>query len=285
MSRVCILTDSTAQFPAPAFPGHELVNIIPLHIRINGQVHTDGKDIRAANLPPSAAKAPIPLALPPTVEEFQQVFSHLGTRYNEIVTILLSSQLSDTYRTALEAAETVKGPASIHIIDSQTTAVGLGVVVQKAAQEAARGENSAWINRLVRGLLPRIYTVFCLQSLTYLIQSGYLDPAQAIVGEMLGIIPFFILENGRLAQIQKVRNQRHLVDLLHEFASEFGDLKHIAVVQGIPVMETEARNLRDRINGDFPSATYSEHNIGAALATILGPRSFGMVAVENYTYS
>jgi DegV family protein with EDD domain len=285
MPKVCILTDSTAQFPTPVFPGHELVNVIPLHIQINGQVHTDGKDIRAASLPASAVKAPIPRALPPTVEEFHQVYTNLGSRYNEIVTILLSSQLSETYQTALEAAETVKSPASIHIIDSQTTAVGLGVVVQKAAQEAARGGSSAWINRMVRGLLPRIYTVFCLQSLTYLIHSGYLDPAQAIVGEMLGIVPFFILENGRLAQIQKVRNQRHLVDLLHEFASEFGDLKHIAVVQGIPVMETEARNLRDRINGNFPAASYSEHNIGAALATIIGPRSFGMVAVENYTYS
>lgn len=281
MPKVCILTDSTAQFPSPVFPGCELVYIIPLHIQLNGHVYTDGKDIRASNLPPSTLDSSKPKAIPPSVEEFRQMFLTLGARYNEIVAILLSSQLSDTYQAAVEAAEIAKGPANIHIIDSQTTAVGLGIAVQKAAKEAARSGSSIRINRLVRGFLPRVYTVFCLQSLTYLVQTGYLDPAQAIVGELLGIVPFFILENGRLTQIQKIRNPRHLVDLLHEFASEFGDLQHIAIVQGVPVMETEARNLRDRINGDFPTATYSEHNIGAGLATILGPRSFGMVAVEN----
>jgi fatty acid-binding protein DegV len=133
----------------------------------------------------------------------------------------------------------------------------------------------------VRGIIPRIYTVFCTQSLTYLYRSGHLDPAQAIIGEMLGVMPFFILENGRLVPIQKVRNPRHLVDILHEFIAEFENLKHIALVQGVPPFEQEVRNLKERLNGDYPSASYSEHTLGAALATILGPRSLGVFAMEN----
>jgi DegV family protein with EDD domain len=282
MSRVCILTDSTAQFTLPMFPGLDLVNVIPLRVQINDHIYTDGKDLKTASLSPTERGEAGPVALPPSLEDFRQAFIMLGRKYNEIIAILLSSQLNPTYSAALEAANSVRGPASIHFIDSQTTAVGLGLIVQAAAEAAEAGATSTQISRLVRGLIPRIYTVFCVQSLSYLYRSGHLDPAQAIVGEMLGMTPFLILENGRLVPIQKIRNSRHLVDILHEFISEFGNLKHIAIMQGIPPFEQEARNLRERINGNFPSASFSEHTLGAALATILGPRCLGVVAMENY---
>jgi DegV family protein with EDD domain len=281
MPRICILTDSTAQFPAPAFPGHDLVNVIPLHILLNDQLYTDGKDIRAGSLPASARNQPYPQVLPPTPEEFHQAFLSLGKRYNEIIAILISSQLSPTLETAQAAFDLGRGPAAVHLIDSQTTAVGLGLLVQTAAEAAANGATSSHITRMVRSLIPRIYTVFCVQSLTYLYHSGHLDPAQAMVGEMLGVMPFFIIENGRLVPIQKIRNPRHLVDILHEFISEFANLRHVAIIQGVPPFEQEARNLKERINGDFPNTTFSEHAITAALATILGPRSLGVVAMES----
>ncbi len=280
MPRVCILTDSTAQFTVPVFPGLDLVNVIPLRVQLDDQIYYDGKDLKAAILSRAEHGEAGPIALPPSPEDFRQAFTTLGRKYNEIIVILLSSQLNPTFTAAQEAASTVRGPASIHFIDSQTTAVGLGLVVQAAAEAAEKGATSTRINRLVRGLIPRIYTVFCVQSLSYLYRSGHLDPAQAIVGEMLGMTPFFILENGRLVPIQKIRNSRHLVDILHEFISEFGNLKHIAIVQGVPPFEQESHNLRERINGNFPSATFSEHTLGAALATILGPRSLGVVAME-----
>ncbi len=279
--RICILTDSTAQFPSLAYPGHEIVNILPLHVEMNGKLFTDGKDIKTANLPSSARTAACPQVLPPTVEEFRHTFLNLSRKYNEIVAILISSHLNNTIPAAQEAVKGIRCPATIHIIDSQTTAVGLGLLVQAAAQAVLEGANSTNINRLVRGLVPRVYTVFCIQSLTYLYRSGLLDPAQAIVGEMLGVMPFFILENGRLVPIQKVRSSRHLVDILHEFILEFENLKHIAIIQGVPPFEQEARNLRERLNGDFPGASISEHTMSASLAGILGPRSMGVVAMEN----
>jgi DegV family protein with EDD domain len=281
MSRICLLTDSTVQFPAPLFPGNELVNVIPLHIEMDNKFYTDGKDIRTANLPDSARQLDSPKALPPTVEEFTEVFSNLGRKYSDIVTILVSSHLNPVVPTAVEAASIAGGPARVHIIDSQTTAVGLGLLVQAAARAAQNGADSVEITRLVRGMVSKIYTVFCVQSLSYLYKSGHLDPAQAIVGEMLNVMPFLMLENGRLVPIQKVRSPRHLVDILHEFIMEFSDLKHVAIIQGVPPFEQEARNLRDRINSEDASPSFSEHTLGAALATILGPRSLGVVVWEK----
>ena len=281
MSQVCILTDSTAQFPTPVFPGSELVNIIPLHVEYNEVVFTDGRDIKTANLPPSSHQSHGPKALPPTEEEFQQVIKNLSRKYKEIVTILVSSHLNPVITSAQLATTAVRSPATVHLIDSQTTSVGLGLLVQTAAKAAQSGADGTEITRLVRSLVSKIYTVFCVQSLSYLYRSGHLDPAQAIVGEMLNVMPFFILENGRLVPIQKVRSSRHLVDILHEFITEFSELNHIAIVQGVPPFEQEARNLRERVNSEFTSPSFSEHTLGAALATILGPRSLGVVVWEK----
>jgi fatty acid-binding protein DegV len=111
--------------------------------------------------------------------------------------------------------------------------------------------------------------------------SRHLDPAQAIVGEMLGITPFFILENGQLTPIQKARSSRHLVDQLHEFVAEFDDLKHVAIIQGTTPLDQDARTLRDRLNGVCRGACLSEHTIGTSVAALFGPRSLGVIVMEK----
>jgi DegV family protein with EDD domain len=280
MSQVCVLTDSTAQFPSAAFPGYDLVNIIPFYLAFPGQEPIDSQEVRLSSLPPSARQGNQPAVIPPTAEEFRQIFLTLSRKYREIVTILISSHLSAAIANAQEAASTVRCSAAIHVIDSQTTAVGLGLLVQAATSAALRGLTGGRISRLVRGLSPRIYTVFCVQSLTYLSCAGHLDPAQAYVGEMLGITPFFILENGRLFPIQKARSSRHLVDILHEFVTEFEQLKHIAILQGSPPFEQEVRALRERISGNSKTS-FSEHHLAPALAAIVGPRTLGIVVMEN----
>lgn len=283
MSSVCILTDSTAQFPVHIFPGSDLINVIPFHVHLEGQNGVADKDIKLIHLP-SEAHAQSGLQIqPPSVDEFCQIFMALGYRYREIVVILISKHLSSTLENAQKAIEIGKCPAAIHLVDSQTTSVGLGLLVQAAATAAHQGLSGGRISRLVRGLTPHVYTVFCLYNLSYLSLSGFIDPGQATVGEMLDVVPFSVLENGYLVPVQKVRGSRHLVDLLCEFVMEFDDVKHVALVQGLPPFEQEARLLRERLSGLYRSNTYSEHTLAVPLAAMLGPRSLGLVVLEKVT--
>jgi DegV family protein with EDD domain len=202
-------------------------------------------------------------------------------KYKEIVVILLSSHLSQATTNAQSASQSCKTPANIFIIDSLHTAIGLGLLVQAAAEYTQRGYTGVDINRLIRGMVNHIYSVFCLPDLSHLYRAGLLDPAQAVVGEMLGVIPFFTLENGRLVHTQKIRSPRHLVDIMYEFVAEFENLKYLALLQGIASFEQESRNLRDRISQNVRTTPLCEHSLSLALATILGPHSIGLVAMEN----
>ena len=279
MPRTCILTDSTAYFTKPAFAGQENVTILPHHIQVNDKLLPDSKDLSIYYS--SFRNKQEPIALAPSVDAFQSAYASLGMKYKDIVVILLSSHLSQATANAHQATQGGKSPANIFIIDSLNTAIGLGLLVQAAAEYSYRGYSGVEINRLVRGMINHIYSVFCLPDLSHLYRSGQIDPAQAIVGEMLGVIPFFTLENGRLVHTQKIRSPRHLVDIMYEFVAEFENLKYLALLQGINTYEQESRNLRDRISQNVRTTPLCEHSLSLALATILGPHSIGLVAMEN----
>jgi DegV family protein with EDD domain len=281
MSSVCVLTDNTAQFSKPAFPGRDLITTIPLTVQYNGIQYTDSKDFKVSNLPPSLQKVSAPVLIPPSVEDFRKQFLQLGRNYNEIVAVLLSSQLSPTIEHAMEAAEAVRGRVAVQVIDSQTTSVGLGMLVQSAAEAATEGVASTEIERLLRGLIPHIYSVFCIPGLTYLNCSGFIGAAQAIAGEMLSLLPIYTLEDGRLTPIEKARNYRQLMDFLQEFVDEFSDLYHIAFIQSVPPMIHEARTLREHAATNFPKTPFSEHSISLPLAVLMGPRTLAVFAIED----
>ncbi|OGO31143.1 MAG: hypothetical protein A2136_00350 [Chloroflexi bacterium RBG_16_54_11] len=278
MSRTCILTDSTATFTKPAFTGYEHVTILPFTIQVDGRPIPDTKDLSIYTS--SKIKSP-PRAEAPSVDSFQKAYSSLGTKYKDIVVILISSHLSQAVANAHAASQVCSSPANIFITDALNTAIGLGLLVQAAAEYAHRGYSGLDINRLVRGMVTHIYSVFCLPDLSHLYRAGLIDPAQAIVGEMLGVIPFFTLENGHLVHTQKIRSPRHLVDIMYEFVAEFENLRYLALLQGITTFEQESRNLRDRISQNVRTTPLCEHSFGLALATILGPHSIGLVAMEN----
>jgi DegV family protein with EDD domain len=279
MPRTCILTDSTAYFTKSSFAGQEHVTILPHIIQVNDQYLQDSKDL-SIYLPTTRFIQP-PITIPPSIDEFRNAFASLGVVYKEIVVILLSSHLSQAVANAQLAIQSTNSPANIFIIDSLNTAIGLGLLVQAAAELAHRGFTGVEINRLVRGMINHIYSVFCLPDLSHLYRSGQIDPAQAIVGEMLGVIPFFTLENGRLVHTQKIRSPRHLVDIMYEFVAEFENLKVLALLQGITTYEQESRNLRDRISQNVRTTPLCEYSLSLALATLLGPHSIGLVVMEN----
>jgi DegV family protein with EDD domain len=279
MSRICILTDSTAQFTSPDFPGHELVSVLPLRVRLGEKVYTDSGELSIDRLPISARNGLNPKVFPPDPEAFRSALEDLGHTYDDILIILLSAQLNPTVAEAYEMAATIHTSANMHIIDSQTITVGLGLLIQEAAEAALNGTSIVEIKSSLHKLIPRIYTIFCTQSLTYLYYSGQLDPAQALVGEMLGVMPFYVMEYGRLMPIQKARSARNMVEIFNDFILEFGELTHIALVQGMPSYTSEVSILRERIHMEFPNTPFSEHRLGASAAALLGPRSMGIVTL------
>lgn len=279
MSNTCILTDSTVQFPIPAFAGRSRVNIISLEIDHPGK--KEAESLRAHDFPASAPADFQTTLLAPTVEAFEKTILQLAQSYSGIVLILHAHSLSRTYHNGLAAAKNLKGQVELEVIDSGTIATGLGLAVQSASEAAEQGLSVAEISELIRSLLPRIYSIFCIPGLTYLHHRGYLNLSQAIVGEHLKLLPIYVIEEGELVPTQKARNNRHLVDLMHEFITEFESLEHIGLIQGVPPFEAETRSLREHLAEDHDDLAISEHIISPELSIMVGPSSLGLFILQG----
>jgi DegV family protein with EDD domain len=278
MSPVCIVTDSTALFPNPVFKGRDQVNILPP----SWQPDPGKTDrLKAADFPESLKDGPAPQLVAPSATDLEAFFRQLGTKHDGVLAIMRSAEFGDTGNNAQIAATKLHGTVPVRVVDSNNISLGLGLIVQTAAAAAEDGMSLADLDLFTRSLLPKVYGMLCIPGLSYLHRNGYVNPSQAQVGEFLGVLQVFTLDNGELVPTQKARNPRHLVDILHEFLSEFVNLEHIALLQGAPAFDSETRALRERLLEDHRTTPISEQIINAPLASLIGPHSLGIFAIEK----
>jgi DegV family protein with EDD domain len=281
MGSICILTDNAAQFTQPGFAGREDVWQLSYTMRLNGSLYPDDEGLKSTSLPPSAGNGLQPALIVPDVKRIQETLHDLAGKYREIIAILTSSELTPLFASVEQAAVSVRGKIPVTLIDSQSIALGLGLMVQSAAEAAARGVNGVEIERSVRRMIPRTYSLFASAGLTYLYHAGFIDEGQATIGEMLGILPIFSLEEGKLSAIEKARNPRGVLDFFQEFLDEFDHLQQIAFLQGAAPFNHEAHLLREHAQIHFARTPFTEHTINLPTAVQFGPRTLGLVILEG----
>jgi fatty acid-binding protein DegV len=148
-----------------------------------------------------------------------------------------------------------------------------------AAGLAAQGATPQQIEQQLRISIPEIYTLLCLPNLSHLAAANFLSPSQAVVGEMLGVLPIFSLENMCLTSIQKVRTQRHLLETFQEFVDEFNDPYYVAFIRNFD--HSKLHTFRDYLFAKYPRTSLGEHLFCDPLVDLLGPQSVGLIVVEN----
>lgn len=271
MSNICILTDSTAQYTLAKYPGHERVHVLPFEVQTFDR---EGEHSRSRHRPNQRL-------VPPSAQEFEQAFARLSRDYDTIFVLTMSARLNHAHANALEAVRHFNNHARVNVIDTQTTSIGLGLLVQCAAAAAEQGAAAEEIEQRMRASIPHIYMLFCIPELTTLACSGYMDYSQALVAEMMGLLPVFSIEDGRLTPIEKVRTRRHLFESFLEYINEFDAPAHIALICGGNQSTIRARPVRMYVQETFPETPFSEHAINPHLASLFGQQATGLIIFEN----
>jgi len=278
MESICIITDNSVQFPHPNYPGRNLVKTASLKSYFGQKQNLE--QWKTQNLPSVVDEELCPKLVAPTIDEFRQLFIELGNSYRQILGIFLSSKLSDCYQNAEKAAKLLNGH-DIQIVDSQTTSASLGLMVQTAAQSIVEGATLVEAEHQVRSLIPQAYAVLCIPDLSYLHYNGFIDRTQALIGEMLGLLPIFTLEEGSLTPIEKLRSHRQITEFFLEFLDEFEDLQHVALLQPVKTPAPDVNLLKEYSQKTFTSTTFSTHTINLPLATLFGPTCTALLVLEN----
>jgi len=282
MVSACVVTDSSAQFTNLTSDLQKLTTIIPLPISINGKVINFNESIKPGKLPKFASIGKLNSVIDaPSQDSIYDLFLNLGKSHETIFGIFLSSQLNPLVNIAEEAAFNLRGSIDIQVIDSRTTSIGLGFLVQKVAEQIQNGNPSHEINMYLRLMIPKVYSILCIPGLSYLNNNHFLDLGQAIIGELLGIFPLYSIEEGKLSPFGKARNLRNIVDYFVEFVEEFEKITEITLLQTAPPNSLLSQMLREQIVAIDPKLVLSEITINLTLASLFGPKTSGVFVLDS----
>jgi DegV family protein with EDD domain len=277
---VKIVTDSNAYLPDGRAVGDLGIEVVPLTIRVGQHTYQEGVSIAHETLLRKLAQDPKSVSVEaPSEGEVAAMYKRLGRTTDKIVAIHLSGALNDIVEVSHAAAQGFLGRQRIIILDTATTSVGLGLIVEAAARAAAEEAPQAEIVRIVRGMIPHMYALFFSDTLDYLESWGRLGSAQALLGTMLDLKPVSTMEDGNLLPIEKVRNYTRAVDKLYDFIIEFSHIEQLYILQR--GFETEAAQLLERLEIVFPNREFPVIGYPPSLAVHIGPKAMGIMVYEG----
>ncbi len=276
-----IVTDSSAQFIDPGIIQRYNITVVPLVINLDGTVYHEGIDVNPEQFLKHLTETRTrPVLLPPGADQFAAVYSRLSRETDKILSIHLSRAMHSTWQQARATAEGLLGRCDIAVLDSQTTSIGLALLVEAAARLAEETDSLDAVVRSVRKLTSHIYSIFSVETLDYMQRSELMGESQAILGSMLGIRPFLTIEEGELMAMEKVRTHYQVVDKLVEFVSEFATIEQLVVLRSA-YSDEYTRGLNERLMLDFPTRRFPTLTYNPSLACYIGPDATGIIIFEG----
>lgn len=282
MSKVYIVTDSAAVIASDVVERLD-ITVVPLVVQIGQKEYQDGVDLDHEELLLRMARDRVrPEIVGPKAEQFQRVYGRLTRHTNQIISLHSSASLSLVCREAQRAAHGFLGRRDIVVVDSETFSLGLGILVQEAAELAQQSVPLEEIVRQIRGMLRHIYVALTTDTLDYLGHSGLISPSQTILGTMLDNKPFLAIERGEIIPMEKIIGRDRAIGKLADFANEFPRVEQVAILQSTPYPTEETKWLRDDMEiiaqgRDVPLLLY-----GPLLASHVGPDAIGLLVYEGY---
>lgn len=207
---VRVVTDSTASLPAVARTGYGPF-VVPLSVFTHDGPALEGSQISTARVGELLRKGEHFSTSQPSPEAFAVAYS-VTPDIGAIVSIHLSGSLSGTYQAAVQAGKRTIVPVTV--IDSRTTAMGLGFAALAAAECAAAQQTAEHVAARAREVAASAQVRFLVDSLSYLRSGGRISAGTATFGTALGVRPILDIRDGRIELAARVRSKSAAVDRL-----------------------------------------------------------------------
>jgi len=220
MSRIALVTDSTAYLPESILDQYS-ITVAPLVLIWGEKTFEDGIDIQSDDFYTRLHKAAVmPSTSQATIARFHQIFDDLLIRDYQILTMLISSSLSGTVSSALQAREMLPAGAPIEIVDTRSTSMAMGFQVMQVARAIEQGATLPESAALAQQLTQQTGIVFAVDTLEFLHRGGRIGSASRFMGTALNIKPILELREGKVEALERVRTRKKSLHRLIELVNE-----------------------------------------------------------------
>jgi DegV family protein with EDD domain len=270
---VAVVTDSTCYLPAALVNSLD-ITVVSLYYDLGAgllrESEFDGDFGRFyAELDASNTAA---TTSPPTVEDFVVVFEQLLQQYSAVVSVLISSGISETCSMARQATARLEGRGGERgvVIDSAGAGGNLGVQAVAAARAAAAGEDGAGVVATTRRARQEVRLWALIDTLEYLRRGGRIGGAAAWIASALDIKPIITIES-EIKAVERVRTRRRGVERLVELMQQrraVGADRWFVQYTGA---DGDAQRLAERLDELFGTEPEFISEVGPVIAMHLGP--------------
>jgi fatty acid kinase fatty acid binding subunit len=284
MPSTAVVADTTSYLPPELLQKHD-VRLVSLYVGIEGEqepeseiedLHGFYERLRASDQTVTTSQ--------PSVGDFIAVYEPLLAEGKEIVSIHLSSGISGTCESAMQARERLtaegKGGERIVVCDSRTGAGGMGLMILAAAHAAENGANAAEANERANAARKHLKIWFAVDTLDYLRRGGRIGAARAWIGTTLKIKPILTLEE-EITPIERVRTRSRAFDRM----VDYGRQRHEAGADGWVVQHVQdpesAERLIEACRPIFGSDPVFTSEVGPVIGAHVGPGLLGIGGVPR----
>lgn len=275
---VKIVTDSSADL-SPELVREWGITVVPLYVRFGDKVYRDGIDITEDEFYQRLQTDPVhPNTTQPTPQDFTEVYKRLADEADGIISIHISSVLSGTCNSAVQAKETLDTVCPIEVIDSRSLTRALGSLAVLAARLAKEGKSREEILAEVNRAIPDSHVMALFDTLKYLLLGGRIGKARALLGSVLNVKPMLALKDGETVPAGQVRTRSKGLDRLVDFVKSATDVEDLSVIYS--TTPDEARTLAERIGEFLPGIKVNMARLGPMLGVHMGPGAL-IVAIRG----
>ena len=275
---VRVITDSTCDLPASVLSNLD-IKVLPLYIHADGQDYLDGIDLTREQFYERLPEfKDHPRTAVPSMIKFRSLYDSLADEgATEVLSIHISSTLSAITDVARSAAkETMSVPVTV--FDSRQLSLGMGFLVQTAAELAKAGHTVKEILEKLEDQLKRTYVSAALDTLKFLRRSGRMNGVVSTIGELLDLKPILKMYDG-VSGIEKVRTQKNAIKRLTEMIKSHGPFEKLALLYSGSV--NNVQQLMAEIRDILPDTETWVEIINPVLGAHLGPGVFGFACVSK----
>jgi len=270
---VRIVTDSSCDLTAAQAAALD-VEVVPLSVRFGDEEFVDGTELSVDEFyRRMASSSALPETAAPSPGAFEAAFRRgADAGADGIVCVNLSAQLSATMQSAQTAAKALEGSLPVEVVDSRSVTLGLGSMVQWAAERARAGADVQTIAEGVRDMASRQRIWATLDTLDNLKKGGRIGGAKALVASLLSIKPAISLHEGVVEEAGKPRTRGKALRWLADKVLAESVVERLAVVHG------EAPDIDEFL--DLLAPRYGRDDltvgiIGPIIGAHAGPRVIG----------
>ncbi|GAP14396.1 EDD domain protein, DegV family [Longilinea arvoryzae] len=281
MSKVAIVTDSTACFPKEIIQGYPMF-VAPLQVIWGDQSYQDGVDIQPSEFYTRLSNSKtMPTTSQTTPGYFAELYTRLLDQGYDILSVHISSRLSGTLDSAIQARKMVmNGKGRISLVDTYGAGMAMGFPALIAARAAKQGATLEECRILTENAVKNSGVFVVVPTLDYLYRGGRIGGAAAFVGSVLNLKPIIKLIDGRLDAVDKVRTFSKAVNQMTElFLKDVNGRLPVRIAVHHANCPDAARMLLDRVCARFSASDVAEAfiaDVSPVIGAHIGPGALGI---------